>query len=135
MKLRIKLLILLLSVITLAVAGAGVLYTEQQRRYYAYLHEKKYYSEQYNGWETYKQEYQSQISKMVAENKITMAQTKEQYEKLLAQQPTLIQEHTRTQLDGSQTANASGNTSVSQQTSTKIVKVSRPVSKPKTRAS
>jgi len=135
MKLRIRLIVLLLSILTITVAGVGVLYTEQQRRYYAYLSEKKYYADQYNNWATYKQEYQNQINKIVEENKANMVATKDQYEKLLTQQPDLINQHTRTQIDGTQQANSGGTTVSNQQTTTKTVKVSRPVSKPKTKAS
>jgi len=135
MKLRIRLIVLLLSILTITVAGVGVLYTEQQRRYYAYLSEKKYYADQYNNWAAYKQEYQNQINKIVEENKANMVATKDQYEKLLTQQPDLINQHTRTQIDGTQQANSGGTTVSNQQTTTKTVKVSRPVSKPKTKAS
>ncbi|NMB70418.1 hypothetical protein GYA27_04465 [candidate division WWE3 bacterium] len=137
MKLRVRLIVLLIFIFAIALSGFAVLRSEQEKRLRKYLAEKDYYSSQYNAWLTYKKEYQDQITRLAEENRTTMAKTKADYEMLLAQQSDLIKEHTRTQLDGTQNTASSqgGSITSSNQTSTQTVKVTRPVSKPKTRTS
>lgn len=137
MKLRVRLIVFLIFILAIALSGFAVLHSEQEKRLRKYLAEKDYYTSQYNAWLAYKKEYQDQITKLADENRATMAKTKAEYEKLLSQQQDLIKEHTRTQLDGTQnTASPQGGTiNSSNQTLTQTVKVTRPVSKPKTRTS
>ena len=143
-KLKVRLLTFLLAASVTDASFYAILYTEQQKRIQKALKEKEYYSSLYSNWENYKKEYQSEADALRKNNIQGMAEAKKQYDSLLEQQKDLIAQHTKivSQLAGgsSSTSGATSGNSVvkvsnSSTTTTKTVKVSKPVSTPKTATS
>ena len=112
---------------------------ENEKRQYKIAAIEADYSQQYKSWEEYKKAFDTQVTILKDENAKKMLETKVQYESLLAQQPTLISQHTRLVAQGNTTSvsnsSTGGSTGSNTSTGTKTVKVSRPSSTPKTAAS
>lgn len=139
-KIKLRLLVILFALITASSGAVAVVRTEQEKKLNKYLAEKDYYTSLYNAWALYKSQYSQQIAQIKEDNKKNMASAKQNYEKLLLQQPALIAQHTKTVQEGANTQSGSqtvGNVTSTNNSasSTKTVTVTKPVSQPKTKTS
>jgi len=122
-KIKTRFFTLTIAVFSLIAAILAVAFTEQNKRINKYISDKKYYEDQFNSWSNYQSEYKKQVEALRAENQKQMAETKATYERLLAQQPTLIKQNTVTQQVTTPT------------TTKKTVKVTKPSSSSSTKSS
>src|SRR3989339_2066866 len=97
MRIKIKILVFLIAISTLTAAGFMVINAEKQKRMQKFEAEKDYYSQLYKDWESYSSEYSQQVAQLKEENKVQMEQAKKNYEELLAQQPAIVKQHTKTE--------------------------------------
>lgn len=126
-------------------ATVSVVHAEQEKNLKKAQATEQYYSDLYAYWNDYKQQYSSQVEQLREQNRQDMLATKQAYEDLLAKQPQLIQDHTRTvqetsyvetQQTGSTSQNKSSSTKTTSTTTKKqVISVPKPSSKPTTGAS
>lgn len=129
---KFKLFPLVSSFVFLVIVSVLLIRTEKLKRNEKLNLNRQYYSELYQNWLTYKTEYDTQVTELRNQNTKAMETAKNTYNDLLTQQPDLIKQHTATGIkyvaSNTITNNTTGNDS-------QTVKVTKTVSKPKTKAS
>lgn len=131
-KVKVRIYTLLASFVVVSVVSVFVLGTESIKKT---RKAQAYYLELASSWLIYKNEYESQANALKLSNTAKMAEAKSQYEALLTSQPNLIAQHTRTRQDPTAGQQYVGAVTSPSGGSTQTIKVSKPKSKPSTKAS
>ena len=124
-KVKIRLLIFLITFIAATQVALGVLFAEKNKKLQKAIDEKNYYSLIYSDFEVYRRQYLDQVTSIKGTNSQQMADAKKAYDELLAKQPDLIKNNGQQIIVRQPTTVATPTT----------VKVSKPASTPKTKTS
>jgi len=137
-KLKLRIIILCFTLFTLVLSTLFIFYSEQSKQLAKYQAKINKYEDMLSTWAKYRDQYLTQVNLIKEENKKNMELAKQNYDKLFAQQPDLILQHTTT-TPYTTTPVAPieliGNVTTTTTTPKQVVKVTKPKSTPTTSAS
>ncbi len=126
-------LIVITTLLLFIALGAAVVSSDRAKKI---ANTSKYYDSLLADWTSYRNQYNAEVERIKNENSALMTTTKDEYERLLSEQPSLIEQHTRKVANTvTNTANSVSTLTSTSQTTKQTIKVTKPQSKPTTRSS